>query len=744
MNNSAFDFQALPAAMRALPQWLGWKWDRTDPEKPTKVPFYVCGKRRWGAQGSPADRANLATFEKVAQELSKSCLKNRQNLLNNCAFDGIGFALLPGDDLICLDLDQHFDPVLNKASKVAQELINLTQSYTEKSVSGTGLHIICAGIAQKIGKNSSGLEVFSQSQFIICTGWRLPDTPQQIKPLGARALEWIQAKVDSAKGFMNGAARPGVHLNGFEPGKRDKVESALLWLDPNEEYDRWWKIAAAVQCELGDSGFAVWDYWSSKGKKYPGKRTMLEKWKSFDPDKGITGGTLYKWAKERGWVPPKGGGRPNLETKHESAAPGGDDAGKSTEFADSSENRSTNSGDEESPATDVPELTRTKSGSIINNTSNALILLEELLQRKNTTAQHCVFSDRDLLTVTGKVSEITEVDVLKLAVQIQRIPGAAAIGHESVRAALQTVLAQNTVDPVRDWLDSLTWDGTARLDRWLPTSAGAPDTDFVRTVGANTLIGCVARQYQPGVKMDNMLVLEGNQGLGKSPLLSALFSSEWFGDGLPQFSDSGFGRLLRGKLCFEIAEMSSMTRTDIEHTKKTIAIQIDRYRDPYARREAEHPRRCIFIGTTNEAEYLIDQTGNRRFWPVKCGIVVDLAWIAENREQLFAEAVVRYRAGESWHLVPIDEAHAEQESRRVCDPWEAPITEWIDWHSTMAHINIEGILSDVIKLPIERHTTREMKRVANILRTLQWVRPATRSSRDGKRTRWWTHPKRSD
>jgi predicted P-loop ATPase len=243
---------------------------------------------------------------------------------------------------------------------------------------------------------------------------------------------------------------------------------------------------------------------------------------------------------------------------------------------------------------------------------------------------------------------------------------------EFFRVVLNNAARRNSFHPVRDYLNALTWDGTERIDRWLITYAGAKDTEYVKAVGAITLVAAVRRIRHPGSKFDEMLVLESRQGKDKSVMLSTLaVHPEWFSDDLPLNATSQkVIEQLQGKWIVEAAEMSGMKRADIEHVKAFLSRQVDRSRLAYGRNTTEQPRQSIVIGTTNSSKYLKDLTGNRRFWPVTVE-TIDVAAIERDRDQLWAEAAAREEEGASIRLDPLlwDAASAEQQERTVDDPW---------------------------------------------------------------------------
>jgi hypothetical protein len=230
----------------------------------------------------------------------------------------------------------------------------------------------------------------------------------------------------------------------------------------------------------------------------------------------------------------------------------------------------------------------------------------------------------------------------------------------------------NSFHPVRDYLDSLRWDGEKRLDTWLTDYAGAEDTPYTQAIGKLMLVAAVRRVRQPGCKFDEMVVLESEQGTVKSTALEVMaVRKEWFSDDLPLDAESRrVIESLRGRWIVEAAELSGMRHADVEHLKAFLSRTVDRARMSYDRTNTEHLRQCIVVGTTNAQMYLRDTTGNRRYWPVSI-MQFNLVALERDRDQLWAEAAVREAAGDSIRLDPAlyKAAADEQIQREVDEPW---------------------------------------------------------------------------
>ncbi len=248
--------------------------------------------------------------------------------------------------------------------------------------------------------------------------------------------------------------------------------------------------------------------------------------------------------------------------------------------------------------------------------------------------------------------------------------------RSSTDNALDSAGQLNAFHPVQSYLYGLTWDLTPRLPRLLSDYFGSTHSDYLAGVGTAWLISAIARIMRPGCQADYMLVLEGNQGARKSSALRELFGDEWFTDARITLNDEGLKKL-RGKWCVEIAELESFRGKAATEIKAFITSRIDHYRESYGRRPQDYPRSCVMAGTTNEREYLVDRTGNRRFWPVLCGNI-DIDALRRDRDQLWAEAVARFGSGEHWWLDNEAGAREEQRNRELREPWFEIIAHWLE------------------------------------------------------------------
>ncbi|MDA8227027.1 MAG: virulence-associated E family protein [Desulfitobacterium hafniense] len=250
-------------------------------------------------------------------------------------------------------------------------------------------------------------------------------------------------------------------------------------------------------------------------------------------------------------------------------------------------------------------------------------------------------------------------------------------------AMLGVVSVERLYHPVKDYLGSLEWDDTERLDTLLIDYLGADDTPYVRAVTRKTLVAAVARIYQPGVKFDSILVLNGAQGIGKSTLFARL-GGRWYSDSLSisDMKDKTAPEKLQGYWILELGELAGIKKMDVETVKSFITRVDDKYRQSYGVTVESHPRSCIIVGTTNsDGGFLRDITGNRRFWPVRvmgCGKYH--AWELADVDQIWAEAIMRYNDGEELFLkgTLAEEAVTQQRDAMEGDDREGLVAEYLD------------------------------------------------------------------
>lgn len=251
------------------------------------------------------------------------------------------------------------------------------------------------------------------------------------------------------------------------------------------------------------------------------------------------------------------------------------------------------------------------------------------------------------------------------------------VGKNDASDILVSLARRNTKNPPKEYFERIKWDKKPRIDTWLTYYLGCEEQNekYLQMVGSKWMIAAVKRIYEPGAKFDNVLILEGEQYIGKSRALERLATinnSRYFTDEGVDFRGNNKDSLLKlqGKLIFEMPELASFRKAETDEIKAFITRSVDEYRPPYARKSAPRPRMFVMAGSVNPiAGYLTDPTGNRRYWPVRCGRRIDLDALEADKEQLWAEAVYRYKQGEQIWLEPKehDLAKLEQQERVIDD-----------------------------------------------------------------------------
>jgi predicted P-loop ATPase len=416
-------------------------------------------------------------------------------------------------------------------------------------------------------------------------------------------------------------------------------------------------------------------------------------------------------------------------------------------------------GDDEKPNADKPwtkYLQRNGDGEAVINLANAMTAL-----RSAPELRDCFRFD-EMLQVPVLVSPLpkgkpgilprpvrdTDVSIVQEWLQRNELR---RLGKDIVHQAVALRAEERAFHPIRNYLNGLRWDRKPRLSTWLTYYVGVePDEklsdeekanqrQYISAIGRMFLIGMVARVMRPGCKVDYMLILESIQGEKKSTI-GEILAGQWFSDSLPNIGTDPvrISQHLRGKWLIEIGELSAMSKAETEELKAFLTRREEKFTPKYGRLEVIEPRQCAFMGTTNKTTYLRDETGARRFWPAKAG-VIDITVLTEDRDQLFAEAVHAYLSDEQWwpdrefekkFIMP------QQEARRETDAWEQTIGDWLETpvrdDTTRSGVaqrtmcTVAEIAEQALRMEPGRLGTTDQRRIAAALGILGWER--------GKRT----------
>lgn len=335
--------------------------------------------------------------------------------------------------------------------------------------------------------------------------------------------------------------------------------------------------------------------------------------------------------------------------------------------------------------------------------------------------------------VVKDTREYSSVDNLWLLKFFQSSLCLSKLTDDMLMKAVILFCRMNTRNEVREWMEALKWDGKSRLAGFFNKFYGADQNAYTKAVGENFFTGMVARIYRPGCQLDTMVVLEGGQGIFKSQSLKAI-GGKWYAEISTAIDSKDLYLVMNGNILLEIAELHAFSKSDVTKIKQVLSCQDDRYRAPYDKGPENHPRMSVFVGTTNESHWMRDHTGGRRFWPIRCRNI-DLAGIKAEREQLFAEAVVRFKAGEDWYVTPKDMTLEEQEARREVDEWQDRIEDYITRLGNHGYCTLLQVAEDALKFDIKNIDLRVQRRVASILTVLGWEKSTKRL--DGETKRVW-------
>lgn len=330
---------------------------------------------------------------------------------------------------------------------------------------------------------------------------------------------------------------------------------------------------------------------------------------------------------------------------------------------------------------------------------------------------------------TGRTEPFSEANEARVLVWVQQ--QGIHCKMEAVREALSIIVDENRFHPIRDYLNSLVWDGINRIDKWLTYYLGVdPIPDYTGPSGARWLISGVARIFEPGCMAKYAIILEGRQDLGKSQALQIL-GGEWFTDDIDEMGGKDSKMQVGNAWIIELAELDSMRKSDISTIKAFISRKVDKFRKPFGRYVEELPRQSIMAGTVNPAgEYFQDATGAVRFQPHSCASI-DLPALLADRDQLWAEAVQQYRRGVPWWLDLDSQTEAaanEQESRFSEDIWTQKITQWLSDNRYRTNgIPLDEIVTQALEMRLSECDKREQTRIGVIVSKAKWSNLRRRS-----------------
>lgn len=624
---------------------------------------------------------------------------------------GVPTGLASGLVVIDVDLDKNgFDG-----------LFEIQQSHSDfpptpmALTGGGGYHYLFQhpGPGIKIGNSvrtlGEGLDVRGDGGYIIVAPsshvsgrryeWEASARPSDLAP--APLPDWLLRELAESP---LPATLPPAGTGKLWPREIARIRAALEFLDP-DPYDAWLQVGMALHATGDAAAFDLWTAWAGRSPKFD-LADHQRRWASFGRG-GVTLGSLFAAAKAAGYAPP---GPPPEEPPPppDDPPPGGP----------------------HDPMADWEALLyRNNSGTIVTSAANLETVLHNHPGWQGVLAydqmSYRAVKRRPPPYAGGELGEWSDADDTRTAIWLER--GWRMRPRPTTVAQVISAAAQlHPFHQVREWLETLTWDGIPRLPTFFSDFCGARQSPYTEAVGRAFFVSAVARAMRPGCKVDTMLVLEGRQGVGKSRLILALFSAAWHIEISYAPGTLDFFQSLRGAWCAEFGEMASFDRAEVARIKQVLTQTQDTYRASYGHHSGTYPRQSVFVGSTNRREWGQDETGMRRFWPVECH-EINVEAVVDVRAQLWAEAVSRFRNHETWWDIP--DAPMEQEARFDCDAWEELVAAWIDQREKYQS-PLEFSLNDVYQGAIHGDGARtvppisraDQTRIGKILTRLGWHR----------------------
>lgn len=637
-------------ALKELPIWV--KWKREAVKNPgatrfTKVPYQLNGR-----MASPVNPEHWSTYEQVTLD-------------NRFEADGIGFTISPKYPLLCIDLDH-----VIKDGEIFREdyqiLFEESKTYTELSPSGEGLHIIFQleqhfplVATKKVNDDGTAIECYTENRYFTYTG-------------NSYGIE-VPVRTISVE-----EADELLRMVGYPWGKKvDKVETVPV---DSQQYTMTNEVLLKKMFKAKGGGKLMRlyngdlsDYNDDASAGDAALLTALAFWTAKN-----------KAQMEEIWLQSPLGQREKTQQRKD--------------YRDRTIENVSNL------VTEVYE--NNFSGSIVKKTAplEPTLLKDIVLDGENSNkgiphkniVNVCKIIEADKYLNEAfrfnKFSEMVETNIdngsdwvpyetAHTTAVSQYIQNTYAyfenLAKQVVDDAIVLEARKHSVNPPRDMITSVKWDGKERIEFWLHECFGVENTDLNKAIASNWIKGLVNRVCSPGCQFDTVLVLEGSQGIGKSSVLRAL-AEPWYAETIIDVDTKDFQLILTQNIVVEFSEGATISRSQTEMLKQKITEREDNFRRPYERMPKKFPRRCVFAMTTNQEQYLKDDTGNRRWLPVKLpdDAEANVAWIVEHRQQLFAEAYHKvYELKETTYEFP-ESLDYEQYERMEEDPWVTAIVSW--------------------------------------------------------------------
>lgn len=711
---------AIPAELRAIPRWICWKHQfATQRRRWIKLPIDPKDPKRAAKINDPSTWSDYETAAAAYEFIG--------------GVDGVGFVF--GDDgIIGIDFDKCLDPATGELSDAASAALESIPGYWEVSPSGKGLHCITRAQIEKAYKDDKqGIELYKNARYFTITGHLfnvMADIPAAAVDLSQFIAKHFPPKTKEAPHAQlnqntasdnNGTVAAPIEKKGGDFFKRvndHAMRNLSAWvpvLFPQADtYQDGYRITSeSLGRDLEESisivskgivDFGVADM----GDARDGKRTpidlVMEWYETGDVLAPLDPRGAAMWLCDTLKVKPEA-----LGWENQSVVPG---------------------------AGELP-FAYNDNGRIVASVTNLALALQTPAFC-GVRIGHDQFRDEIMLAPKGTDAwrAFTDADYVRLRMWLESC-GFAEIGREKMRDVVGLAADEHKFDSAILWLNSLTWDGTARVEAFLSRYFNVDHTEYVRAVSTYIWTALAGRVLEPGCKADMVPILVGPQGLKKSSAIEAMVPSrDHFVEIQLDAKEEDQARKMRGRLIGEIAELRGLHSRDIESIKAFITRTHETWVPKYREFAVNFPRRCIFLGTNNPQEFLSDDTGNRRWLPVKVGEVIDIAAIRNDRAQLWAEARelfliegVAFERAE--RLAPT--AHA---AHVISDVWEDEFTKWLDEADDFEvdgaaprrerPVLLSALLKGALRMDIKHIGRKDEMRAGRVLRAMGFEKRVVR------------------
>ncbi|KAB2893171.1 MAG: hypothetical protein F9K35_17160, partial [Burkholderiaceae bacterium] len=596
-------WETIPASLAQRQQWVLWKyeWDAKR-EKWLKVPYYVAGGRRTGDQGSDRDRQRLATLP-----VARAAYERRHGAAD--AWCGIGFAFLPGDGLIGIDLDRHADKDAGTLSERAAKIVAAFNTYTEYSTSGTGIHLYLEGHTHTAKSNDIGVEMFCEKQYFIVTGHHVAGTPLEVAVADESAIRRMHATIQEAKDkhAPPPASAPAQHKAGARNGRDDfryvndeamralhawvpalfggretsshtkfgpsyRVTSKALGRDLEEDISI--TPGGIKDCGVADMGDAR-----------EGARTPIDLVMEWGPDVRKPREALHWLARVLGIVieQPSATNATKPPAAKNPAPAGGGNGASAPPPGGGAQDGAEDEDDDGGGLVALEEALQLHKGRPMDCRENVMYCLQfdpavRKLVRLNDFTK---LLERSRPTPWGNdAGEWSEEDDLMLGEYLLRTHRVGIKAKGTLRDGVLMAARANRYNPIVDWIKAEKWDGTPRLEHWLTMVYDIEERPYTRLIGKCFMMGLVKRALEPGCKFDYMLIIKGEQGLQKSGAWRAL-AYPYFTDNAIRVGDKDSQMAQQLAWIVESAELESLNKSESTAIKQHLSAQEDWYRPPY-------------------------------------------------------------------------------------------------------------------------------------------------------------------